>query len=220
MRVIERSLSNNGRTYWLCFGPLINLIRDKSTDKMDDIDVGVFYEDYKELDLANSFNKWGYTLRKKILDDQSKYPLYYSFKHPDFPPVDVFLWYEHNGIYYHTYDYHQEKRTIPSEYVFKGVPVELFPKRGIHPAHDVNITRTFFGKKREPMFNFEINIPSKYGELMDFWYPNWLIEKEMQSMSPYVVKMKSTKMWHDPKYVNDQIAKSKKDYEAYRERFK
>lgn len=218
MRVIERCLNGPGGKYWLCFGSLLNLVRDKSTKPMDDIDVGVFHKDFKKLNLENSFNKWEYRLKKKIVDDLTGHTLYYSFKHDELPPVDVFLWYEHNNIFYHTYDVHQEKRRKPSEYVFKGVPAEHFPKPQTHPVKDNKIMRTFFGAPRDAMFNFEIQVPTDMGYLFDLWYPNWLVKREMQSMSPYVVKMKSCKMWHDLNYVNEQLNKSKEEYKTARDR--
>lgn len=216
LKIVEAVMGTNYIKYFLCFGNIVHLIRDKSIEPDKDIDIGVFYECADPNIIIRGFKHWEYNVDGRIDNDLDHKPLYLSFVHTGnqgLPPVDVFFWYLHEKIRYHTYDTKQEKKAIPSEYVFKGVKADLLPDPKLG-RQDPLLIRSFFGPWNKPYFQFEVPIPLMYGSLMDTWYPNWLKPQKMESMSPYVVRMKSCKGWAGS--VKGQLEASRVEYEEKR----
>jgi len=178
--------------WWLSFGGLLGLIRDKgflkdengNVKETEDLDIGIKYEDVDDTQIMSGFQKFDYTLKKKIVNDTNGNPLYYGFTHKEYCDVCVFCFRKHGNFRYHTFDVNHEGKEIPSEYVFSGVPAESFDK-----------TISFHWKE----IGREVNLPYKYGTVLDWWYPNWLVKREGCSASPKQIKMKSCKEWKNIK---------------------
>jgi len=153
--------------------------------------------------------RFQYKLDKRIVNDaDSDKPFYLSFKYEgqrDMPPIDIFAWYEHDDVRYHTYDVDHEGNDRPGRYVFKGVPAKYLPGVNEAPRFDAKLLWMFFGKWNQPLFQQEIPTPYFMGTLLDIWYPNWLKPVKMQSISPFTVTMKSCKQWDDAGHVAEQL---------------
>jgi hypothetical protein len=223
IRIVNDVFMKMGAKWFLCFGNVLHLIRDKTVEFDKDIDVGCFYEKCDGEQIKKAFKYWQYELHLEIKNDITKKPLYMSFKNtrnPPLPPVDVFLWYMHDGIRYHTFDTKQERATTPSEYKFLGIEAKYLPDPDIPAKSDKKLVKSYFGKWNEPYFLFEVPIPLYYGSCLDTWYPNWLIPRKMTSMSPFEVRMSSCKKWKNPDYIKQQLAENKVKYMEKREQMR
>lgn len=223
MRAIAAIFGSMHTKHWVCFGNLLHLVRDSKIDDDHDIDIGIFYEEMDGPRTILAFEKYGYKLAKKIINDVDGRYFYLSFEYEgqrDLPPVDVFAWFKHGDNRYHTYDVHHEGREIPSQYVFKGVPDKYLPTLGSPSKLDPKMCHLFFGKWNAPMFQQEIPVPFFMGTLLDIWYPNWLKPVKMQSISPYTVTMKSCKQWADENHVNSELVAAGIKYNEERLRLK
>ncbi len=213
LTIADAVFSQSYIKWFLCFGNLLHLIRDKTIEPDKDIDVGVFYEVADADRIINGFKQWQYEISSITENDIDHKPFNICFKHKGnqaLPPVDVFFWYLNGKYRYHTYDILQERRPRPSTYIFKGVPAKLLPDPNSHWREDKKLVRTFFGPWNKPYFRFEVPIPLMYGSLLDIWYPNWLKPQKIESMSPYVVKIKNPTDWHT---ADEQHEVSKREYE-------
>lgn len=218
LRIVSRSLGGLRVKWWLCFGNVLHLIRDKSIDDDHDIDIGIHHGATDLDSISATFAKFQYSVRKKIISDVDKSLLYVSFEsRKGLPPIDVFAWYEHNGVSYHTYDVNFENKKIPSVYCFKGTPTKLLPDKFTPVCSDKNLLRFQYQRhpKEMPLFREYIQIPLKYGSLMDLWYPDWMQKRKGQSVSPYVVRVKSMKQWEDKKHIANCLDKSQKEHELW-----
>ena len=216
LRIVDTVFGKANIKYFLCFGNLLHLIRDRSIEPDKDIDIGCFFETAQATNIIMGMKSWNYKPSAEIVDDKENKHLYIAFKNDgqDLPPIDVFFWYKHGKYRYHTYDVSQEGKKRPSRYVFKGVEADLLPDPIAHWRNDKNMVRTFFGKWNQPYFQFEIPIPVMYGSLLDLWYPNWLKPVARESMSPYVVRLKSCGDW-DTADIKEQHAQSQAEFDAY-----
>jgi hypothetical protein len=174
--------------WWFCFGTLLTVVRDGSKfKKLDDIDIGVFYDEYDVHAFETIARAFSLKVQRKIIDDVTKKPLYISFKVSenvvaDAAPieVDIFAWYKWKGLYWHTYDVDMEnpKNGIPKRYTLKGVPCWMLDQKIIKLDN--------FADTMLPGC-----IPLKYGSLMDEWYGHWLEPKECVSDTRWKIKVKS-----------------------------
>lgn len=182
---------NEHLKWFLCFGGLLALVRDNGLLKGkdgkvregEDIDIGCLFEEINFQNnvpqLINGFERMNYKLKKKVVTDTDGKLIYCSFISPvlNLPDVCVFAWIlSKDGNRYHTYDIKFEGREVLSEYTMKGVPAWCFDK----------VIR-WYSKEA----NREINIPVKYGTLLDYWYPMWIKPAEGQSETPYKKTIKS-----------------------------
>lgn len=206
---------NLGNKIWwaFCFGSALEFIADK-TFKLDyDIDIGVLYGQCNEDKLTYALEGAGYKAKKTIVNDITGKALNMHFDPvedyiKDTPTIDVYFWYEHSGILYHTYDIKKQGKQIPSEYVLKGVPKdylipdpeEIEKEKGIgNPERKQMITDE--GTWKMPVFggagsSLTMRIPFRIGSLLDIWYsPSWAFREyyKGQSMTPYIKKIKSFK---------------------------
>ena len=223
MRAIGAIFGSMHAKHWLCFGGLLHLVRDGNVDADHDIDIGVFYEEYDDVQAIRAFEKYEYKLNKSIKNDVDSKYLYLGFEYVGsrgLPPVDVFAWYKHGDIRYHTYDTAHENREIPSRYIFKGVPTKFLPTVGVTAKQDPKMANLFFGPWNKPLFNMEMPVPLYMGSLLDIWYPNWLKPVAMQSISPYTIGMASCEKWNDERYVESHLKEGGVAYAAERMRLK
>jgi len=223
LKIIYTVLGSIRIKYFICFGSLLHLIRDRTVEPDKDIDIGVLYEEYDPSMVISGMEKWEYKLVNRVVDDIRGKALYLQFEHQGrlkLPPIDIFAWYLHDKIRYHTYDTRQENKKVPKKYVFRGVPDKFLPRPYIHERKDEKLIKTFFGKWNDPYFKMEINAPLFYGSLLDIWYPNWLKPNNMQSASPWKIEMKSCKQWDDIKYIKEQLKLGKEEYQTLRDTLK
>jgi hypothetical protein len=80
--------------------------------------------------------------------------------------IDLFVWMEAKGKYWHSYDFWMERpeNGIPKKYYFKSCPKELLDA-GTY-KYEWEIEGAY------------LKIPKLYGSLLDYWYPNWYIPDE------------------------------------------
>lgn len=184
------------------FGTLLTIIRDKSNfPKYDDIDVCLSYDNWNERVIHNFCDAHGWIVKKKIINDVTGEALYMTIKAgPDirdtYGPLEVcfFLWYEHNGIYWHCFDEGQEnkKSGVPSKYRFRGIPKEWM---------DDNVLKI-------PMLDtsMEGRIPQRYGCMLDEWYPDWKERRNTgTSFSRWTIEMKSCGQFKDNSYTKCEV---------------
>lgn len=187
--------------WFFCFGTMLTLVRDKGKfAKNDDIDVGVYFEDFEPVYIKNWCSANGFDVRRTIIDDITKKPLYYSIvPKPDIAIVtgkfhlDVFAWMKYKNYYWHTYDVKIEnpKHGIPNKYIFKGVPEYALQKL----TNIDGIAGTMFS-------GF---VPLKYGTLLDIWYPNWIERREEVSHTKWALNVHSCKDIYSGKaQINEQ----------------
>ena len=149
--------------WFVSFGSLLYIVRDMKhgEDLEQDIDISLFkrnaYEEIRK-ELLDS----GFLFQHHIKHDITGETLNAHFKSPDGLPLDIFVWIEHDGQFWHTYDYYLEKPEdgIPSSYHFKSCPINLLD--GTHKI-DFNINGDY------------LRVPKNYGTLLDYWYPNWFV---------------------------------------------
>lgn len=186
--------------WFFCFGTMLTLVRDKGKfKKIDDVDVGVFFDDFNIRYLENWCKANGFVITRQIIDDITKKHLYVSIEPKNDVKtitgsfgLDVFMWRKYNGYYWHTYDVMMErpKNGIPKKYIFKGVPETALNKI----IHIDSIAKT-------PFHGY---VPLKYGTLMDLWYPNWIEKRQECSHTKWVMTMKSCKDIHEGKAKFDE----------------
>lgn len=179
--------------WFFCFGTMLTLVRDKGKFKHpDDVDVGVFLDEFEPRHLYNWCQANGFVIIRKIVDDITKKPLYISIEPSEDVQritgkfgLDVFMWMKYNGYYWHTYDVKMErpKHGVPNKYYFKGIPEHSLSE--IVPINSIAGT------------SFHGHVPLKYGTLMDLWYPNWIEKRNECSHTKWVMSMKSCKSIHD-----------------------
>ena len=197
--------------WFCCFGTLLGFIRDNGAVKGDnDIDLGMFYEHMDEERIVKGMKKYNYTLHHKIVNNYEKpnKPYYLSFTSEQHPPLCLFAWVKHGEFRYHTYDTKHEKPQggVPSEYVFKGVPANLFDDILSHWPAD---------KDKKQLTRHEFKIPRKYGTLLDLWYPDWKTPRKGESHTPYVVRMKNCKDWKNAELIEKCHKQSQEEYDSY-----
>ena len=178
IRVVGKAM---GRTkWWVCFGNVLHLVRDNNVKNDKDMDIGIFYEDMDLALLERSFNKWGFRLKQRIINDVDGKCFYACFKSNDYPPLDVFAWYKWGKYRFHTYDTMFEKNSVPSKYVFKGIEDRLMPTLGVRNLQDPNIFMSHFGTKDDILSFDKIPVPMSYGACLDRWYPDWLTPRAIE----------------------------------------
>jgi len=65
LKICESVFGQAYTKYFLCFGNLLHLIRDKSIEDDKDIDIGVFYDVADEKQITRGFLAWQYKVDKQ-----------------------------------------------------------------------------------------------------------------------------------------------------------
>jgi len=205
-------LQGNPLRWFFCFGTLEEYIADMTFELNFDIDIGLFYGDTDVGAFTRVWEGMGYKLTKRVINDVTKEPFNLHFEPvmedtKKTPTVDVYFWYEHKGIMYHTYDVKKEGRDIPSSYTFKGIPKEFI----VPPQSQIDEIRKS-GPEMSQMLDkngiwhydvfgdhsgYKFRCPFAYGTLLDEWDPGWRFRdyRRGQSKSRWIVKMKSCCEW-------------------------
>lgn len=174
-------------TWFFCFGSLLRMVRNKGKMKDDDIDIGILYDEYNQKLLENSIVACGMQIKKRVVNDIDKRPLYYTLKSHTLPiEICVFCWYKHKNILYHTYDIEGHGKERPEKYTFKGIPAWILESGTV----DMRIE----GSLRQA------RVPKMYGSALDIWYPDWLTKRKGESETRHLIEMKSCKQFLDESY--------------------
>lgn len=204
---LQTHFSSLGLKWFLCFGTLLSVIRDKCFDISQDIDIGVigpiddiFQQQYDQGNV-NNFIKSNHT--GKILK--------FDYRTPEGVHIDVFRWVKFKGMYWHTLDYKMEfpKNGVPSEYLFKSMPKEVFDidqkeiMAKIEDTKYYNQGRSTMTKHgtwykslpEAPTEGIDFTLPYMYGYFLDIAYPDWATERKQfgQSKGYTEIKVKGCK---------------------------
>lgn len=183
---------------FLCFGSMFHAtFKGNQWPKYDDLDIGVLDDGFEHIHVENFAKSTGFDIKHRIVDDITGKPMYFGLEPKEDAKaaygdamVDVFVWRKYKGIYWHTYDVKMEfpRNGIPTRYIFKGVEANRTFDEGF-----VNIDN--IGGSM-----MHVQVPIKYGTLLDEWYPNWIEPRQEVSHSGYVIEMKSCAGFETGKY--------------------
>ena len=180
--VITYPQTSDAPKWFVSFGSLLWYIRDRNQGKRleGDLDVSLF-EPVNARQLIGIANEFRFKLLGQIINDVTGAPFQIVLKHETGRVLDLYFWHETKKYYWHTYDFYNRGKKIPSEYVFKATP-----KRDM----DGDVWK-YLVCDRIPEFHF----PHKYGALLDIWYPGWYVPDSRfgQSHAAKTVEIKSCK---------------------------
>jgi hypothetical protein len=189
-------LNMAGVKWFVCFGTLLGLVREKTFPALGDIDIGLigdFQSVYTQL--QNTF-----AVAVEVEDDKTREPLQLRFRIGDYN-VDVFNWKRKGGYYYHTY----ADISKPGKFTFKGTPACYFEpdlkaidsfRRDLRYGRAMNKNGTW--QHLVPGLETEcvsVNLPFGYGACLDTWYPEWATKRDNfgQSEAAHVLTVSSCK---------------------------
>jgi hypothetical protein len=182
--------------WFLCFGTLLNIIRNNELNiSSQDIDIGVIGDInfmYQQLAQENKVENY-------IKSNDTGDILKVAFKDDTDVSIDVFRWLPFKGMYWHTYDHQMKfpKDGIPSKYLFKSMPVEVFdcPPTTIRkkredmkyhtqgrPSMSTNGTWAI-SLPDAPAEGIDLQLPYMYGYFLDIAYPDWNTERSQFGQS-------------------------------------
>lgn len=205
IRSITDTMESTQTKWFIAFGTLLHLLRDRVFDLTDDIDVGVITEDYKAVHQAFSLS---HKKVAQVVNDVTGNPLKVTYQMPDSKlMIDIFFWQKRGSLYYHTYDeeFEQPKSGVLSKYKFRGVEAECFDvdeantkayQKNIHYREAFRPDGTWMawvpGYEGESLYTV---LPYGYGRCLDLWYQNWALRNDQFgcSVSPYVKEVRSCK---------------------------
>lgn len=184
---LSLNMDDTGQKWFMCFGTLLFLCRDKIFNMAQDIDIGVIGDANVVINVLNN----AYMPVDKVLNDVTKNPLKvtYMCEQPKIM-IDIFFWKKIGSMYYHVEPMENPipKSGILSSYKFKGVPADCFEmdddyydgiKRDSRYEGAPRKTRTWDGLiKGFESEGFTVALPRGYGNCLDIWYPHWLIRRE------------------------------------------
>lgn len=167
--------------WFLCFGTILHFIRDKDLTKDHDVDVGILYEHMEEKKILTALRKFSFDIKLIIRNDTNGKPLYIRASRAGGCPVCIFTWIRRGKVRYHTFDTNHEGRERPKRYKFLGVPA--YTISGKDAIRNIDFGAPYIS---------DIPMPIRYGQLLDIWYPNWLVEqKGVTSTSKWIQEVTS-----------------------------
>lgn len=189
---IQTMFDSIGVHWFICFGTLLSYVRDKKLNLDGDIDIGII----EDIEKVKKNIETHYTVSHIIKSDKTGKLLNFSFVEPHTSiTVDVFAWVNFKGMYWHTFDTLMEfpKDGIPSKYIFKSMPSDIFftDKRTIaKKQNDLKYGRllTDYGTWRHAVPEFpedgiELCLPYNYGHFLDIAYPDWCTTRDQIGVS-------------------------------------
>jgi len=152
--------------WFVSFGTLLYLIRDKKHGKEfdTDMDISIVGEhNFEQID--GNLKENGFEECTRIINDTTKSILFASYKSSNGLHLDLFFWIKVDNYYFHTYDYMRDSTDgRPSFYHFKSLPPYMFEGDTINYEWIESMS--------------PLKIPALYGTLLDYWYPNWFTPDE------------------------------------------
>lgn len=166
--------------WFVCFGTLLGILRDKNFNVKSDFDIGVIGNINN---IEDSFHHC--SVHHKVVSDVTGNTINIAMRDKrNLVTYDFFRWVKHNGMYFHSYDVNMEFPTngVLKEYTWKGIPAECFEPRADRInlwKKDLKFMQSITGggwKTPIPEFpqeGIEVVLPFNYGSCLDYWYPNW-----------------------------------------------
>ncbi len=207
MSTLERSQLGNlvrsidgafaSATRWsLAFGTLLKLVRDKTLDLEDDVDVVVWDTDPKVV-ISSCSTTW--MPREKVVRDDNGETLKQIFM-CELPSgkrlsIDVYFLVRSGSYLWHCFDEFKEnpKGGALSKYVFRGFPAEIFdvsPKTveaiNKDPAYEWAMRKNGTWNRLIPGLESEgvaLSSMYGYGHFLDIAYPNWALRQDKTKFS-------------------------------------
>lgn len=214
LNVITAVMNLTGKTWFLSFGSLLNIVRDNGALNQD-IDLSCFYEDKHSLSFfENNLLQYNFKITETVTFDGA--PLKITIRPEEgglygSVNIDVFFWFGAGDYYYHTYNINRKEKlqngNLPT-YICKGTPKTFFAKNNCF-------------QYQWPGTRKIVNIPLLYGTLLDYWYPNWIVPQDQfgedsTSMTQAKVEVQSISDLMDrPMNFGGQVHKSKQEYAKY-----
>jgi len=227
IRIVQQVFRICKTPYWLSFGGLWGLIKNRGIVPDDDLDLCCFYgADWKRIEKCMA--SYGYTLNRGLKSDTEPENLLYCHFNSTNGNVSICLsfWYLNDGIRYYCHDQNHEISSgvavPPSGYFFKGIPADI-----INSEADLRLVEW-------PGIEgcYKISVPHRPGVILDYTYPDWAYIKQRYvvgkkhevkeekcvsiwkhgACSPYQFWVKSMAQFSDKDYIDKQIVESKKDY--------
>lgn len=220
IKVINSSFGYAKMRYWLSFGGLYGIVRNRGIIPDGDLDLCTLHgQPFEKIQKFFAASPARYGMSKALLSDITNMPLYCSFgSESGYPHICLSFWYEHEGIAYYCHDQHHEVEGVgvpKSGYWFRGVPISC-------------ISELKMVEWPGCAQNCKISVPRFPGTMLDNMYPDWAFkiqkynigknhavdDDKMESYykggacSPYEVHVESMKQWSDKKYIDDQLKQS------------
>jgi len=217
----------SGVPYWLSFGGLWGLIKNKGVVPDEDLDLCTFYGvDWKRIEKC--FASYGYIMNRAMCNDSDTGNLIYAHfrSENNGPSLCLSFWYLHEGIRYYCHDQHREVNSgigVPkSGYFFKGIPSDI-----ISSEDDLRLVEW-------PGIEgcYKISVPHRPGALLDYTYPDWAYVKQKYvvgnkhevkeekcvsvwkhgAFSRYMVHVNSMSQFKDKNLISKQLEESNRKY--------
>lgn len=205
MRNLSGTMSQANIKWFLCFGSLLSLVRDRKVDMTQDIDIGVVGTSPLLVDTLSRAFQPMHCVRHDVTGEVLNQS--YRCVGTNIIPytLDVFFWLKVGNMYYHTYDVNQSrpKDGILKGYTFKGVPASYFEapdevvekyRRDSRLGRALNKNGTWV--RLIPGYEstgISLAAPYLQGSCLDKWYPDWPMRRPEWGVSetPWVKKVKS-----------------------------
>ncbi|MCP3683549.1 MAG: hypothetical protein GY861_12750 [bacterium] len=184
--------------WFICFGTLLSFIRDRKLNLDGDIDIGII----EDIEKVHKHIKNQHEIDHLIRSDKTGKLLNFSYRDINNDiTIDVFNWINFKGMYWHTFDTLMDfpKNGIPSKYIFKSMPENVFitDKRKIAKyQNDLKYGRQMTNhgtwKQAVPEFpndGIELCLPYNYGYFLDIAYPDWFTTRDLIGTSQGYTKM-------------------------------
>lgn len=203
-REIRQVCDIENSRWFVCFGTLLDLVRDKKFTISQDVDIGIIgniNELYKSI-------KVNHHIESYIKSDKTNNILNFSY-YIHGVSVDFYRWVKFGGMYWHTYDTNLEKpkNGVPSVYRFKSMPVEIFDIDS-EKQRKLIVDMAYFEQGRPsmskkgtwvkplpeaPADGIDLQLPYMYGYFLDIAYPDWATERKQFGQSKSFNNVKYTK---------------------------
>lgn len=191
--IIDIEAIFQGTPYWLCFGALWGLIRNRGTITDGDFDICVNYGvDWKLI--SDRAAKRRYQTKKVMVSDQIKSSALFMGLYRDEMYICVSFWYPFQEYYFWCHDQNNEILDgvgIPTTgYYFKGCP-----------RHFIDSNSKFI-KAEWPGIDQRttIRVPLFAGTILDLCYPGWPYLKQRYVPSNYRVDESQCVSVNNPTY--------------------
>jgi len=210
--IIERTIKDindifDSKDYWLAFGGLWGIIRNRGIIPDNDFDICVRYGyDWKQIE--RKAVKIGYQIKKVMVDDTKKENALYMGIYNEKIYICISFWYQFKDLLFWCHDQLQEVHGIgtpQSGYFFKGIHKEYFDR-------DYKFTMAEWPGIVQ---NVKIRVPLFSGKLLDLAYPAWPYLKQRYVIKDYSVEEDKCVSVNDPVYVKGSHERATSRYRVH-----